>query len=296
MVKVIFCGFSKCGTKTMAAALTTLGYRVCDFMDNFENHQEEWSRVFTTGCDVNTFRRMFSRFDALTDLPSCFFWEEISQAFPHAKLIFSERNEEDWWKSMRKQIESGDGRTLMILNMFSPTSVRLRSWGRKMGTCVFGLDFTRNYAGKTPLNEMIMRMAYRRHNTYFLQNAPKEKTLIYEMGSGWEPLCHFLRLPLPSVTSSAVTSSHITSPTTTQPFPHLNKRASLYSDLVRTNPTFHRIIREMIFFLLISLLILLLLFHHLLVANSTVTSSTASTSQQDDAPLVAIARAAAGDL
>ena len=35
-MKVIYAGYSKCGTKTMRAALTELGYEVYDFMENYE--------------------------------------------------------------------------------------------------------------------------------------------------------------------------------------------------------------------------------------------------------------------
>lgn len=231
-MKVIFAGFSKCGTKTMAEALRILGFTVYDFIENFEYHREQWLKIFKEGASTEYFRDMFRGVDAVTDLPSCYFWEEIHQAYPEAKLIFTQRaSEEEWWRSMRNQITSGDGALLKFINNFSPTGCKLRSWGRKMGTSVFGLNFERTMFGRTNLNETLMKMTYRRHNTYFLQNAPKDQRLIYKLNEGWKPLCDFLDVPVPDV-----------------PFPHKNKGATLYYDLMRTNATFHQIILEMIFF------------------------------------------------
>merc|ERR1712002_1454087 len=90
VMKVIYAGFSKCGTKSMAAALRELGMNVYDVMECYEHQRDAWAVVFRQGGSTEHFQRMFEGVDAVTDQPSCFFWEEIHKAFPDAKIIFSE--------------------------------------------------------------------------------------------------------------------------------------------------------------------------------------------------------------
>lgn len=85
-MKVIFAGMPKTGTKSMCAALTYLGYNVYDYMENCEFLSKEWTKILEEGGTVEDFRKMYENVDAITDVPGCIFWEEISEAFPDAKV------------------------------------------------------------------------------------------------------------------------------------------------------------------------------------------------------------------
>lgn len=86
-MKVIVASMPKCGTKTLAAALRELGYTVDDFLDQLERHQTEWERIFFTGnATTEDFKKMYENVDAVTDVPASGMWEEISRAFPDAKV------------------------------------------------------------------------------------------------------------------------------------------------------------------------------------------------------------------
>lgn len=73
---------------------------------------------------------------------------------------------------------------------------------------------------------------FRQKKKYFsyIQHAPKDKLLIWKLGDGWGPICEFLNLPVPET-----------------PFPHNNKKASLWEDLAKTNKTFHKMGMEGLF-------------------------------------------------
>lgn len=88
-MKIIFAGFSKCGTKTMAEALRILGFTVYDFIESFEYHCNEWRKIFQHGATTEQFFEMYKDVDAVTDVPCCYYWEEIHKAFPEAKVSFS---------------------------------------------------------------------------------------------------------------------------------------------------------------------------------------------------------------
>ena len=85
-MKVIIAGFSKTGTKTLNAALTELGYEVYDFLDHFWYHGKDWMRIFQDGGNANNFKRMYENVDAVCDVPTFPFWEEIHKAFPESKV------------------------------------------------------------------------------------------------------------------------------------------------------------------------------------------------------------------
>ena len=85
-MKVIVAGYSKTGTKTMAAALTELGYRVYDG-EHFMLQSEEWIKIFNGYGSVAYFKQMYKNVDAVTDWPPCTFWKEIHEAFPEAKVL-----------------------------------------------------------------------------------------------------------------------------------------------------------------------------------------------------------------
>ena len=69
-MKVIVAGYSKTGTKTMAAAaaLTELRYRIYDG-EHFILQSEEWIKLFSGYGSVADFKQMYKNVDAVTDWP-----------------------------------------------------------------------------------------------------------------------------------------------------------------------------------------------------------------------------------
>lgn len=65
--------------------------------------------------------------------------------------------------------------------------------------------------------------------SHSLQNAPKDKLLVYNVKEGWEPLCKFLDIEVPST-----------------PFPHENVKGVIINTILKENPLFVRIQREIV--------------------------------------------------
>ena len=85
-MKVIVAGMPKTGTKTMQAVLQELGYTVYDLAENFQFLEEEWKKILNKGGSTDDFKKMFEHVDAVTDIPGCYFWDEIHKAFPESKV------------------------------------------------------------------------------------------------------------------------------------------------------------------------------------------------------------------
>ena len=87
-MKVIYAGFSKCATKSMAKALRLLGMKVYDFMENYEHLASDWMKIYRDGATVERLRKMYDGVDAVTGMPVYYYWEELLEAFPEAKVSF----------------------------------------------------------------------------------------------------------------------------------------------------------------------------------------------------------------
>ena len=85
-MKVIYAGFSKTGTKTMAEAFRILGYSCYDYVENYLYLGDEWMQIFREGGTSDDFKRMFADVDSVVDVPANYYWEEIHKAFPDAKV------------------------------------------------------------------------------------------------------------------------------------------------------------------------------------------------------------------
>ena len=85
-MKVIVAGFCKTGTKSVNAALKELGYSVYDYMEHYIYHGKDWEKILNEGGTREDFHRMYDDVDAVTDIPACYFWDEILAAFPEAKV------------------------------------------------------------------------------------------------------------------------------------------------------------------------------------------------------------------
>jgi len=238
-MKVVFASYSKTGTKTMAEALRTLGYKCYDFMENYEYLGDEWMKLMTVGGTTEDIKRMLKDVDAVMDIPACIFWEEILKAFPDVKIIFCERPEHDWWISMKRQLETFHTIDMKLMRFLSFKHRKLNNWIKQCLLIGFGVSSTFHWTKPTTHNEMASKYAYRKHNSYLLQNAPKKQLHLLRLEDGWEPLCKFLGVEIPDL-----------------PFPHLNKKGSITKTIVANHPIFVEIKKE----ICLNICILLVLF------------------------------------
>ncbi|XP_077974015.1 uncharacterized protein LOC120347436 [Styela clava] len=228
-MKVLVVSFSKCGTKTLASALRTLGYSVYDFEENQNYLREEWIKIMTEGGTKEDFYRMYKDVDAAADIPACLFWEEISEAFPDTKLIFTCRNNEDeWLKSYQIQMKAiADDHyvaTWPFLSWTAYKNFRFCHHAGRVAFCCPPQRINQTFQGASPT---VAKKRYRDHNTSVLQRAPKDRLLKMKLSDGWEPLCKFLEKPIPS-----------------EQFPHKNIKGSSMEEFVNESPFARQMKRE----------------------------------------------------
>ncbi|XP_031571367.1 uncharacterized protein LOC116305565 [Actinia tenebrosa] len=218
-MKLICAGLPKTGTKSIANALRILGYKVYDIDDQILHYMDEWLDLFNVG-KVPDFYSMFKDVDAVIDVPSNLFFEELMEAFPDAKVILSIRKDEDaWMQSYTKQVEVYRSSFLTRIRRFLPTHAKFLRilFGTRMAA--FGVaDLKSSY---------ICRKRYRLHNDRVRSVVPPEKLLVFGVEQGWGPLCDFLGMETPDMA-----------------FPHLNVKGQVFKTIIEDTELGRKITRE----------------------------------------------------
>ncbi|XP_076801861.1 uncharacterized protein LOC143446209 [Clavelina lepadiformis] len=230
-MKVIVAGYAKTGTKSMAVALSELGYNVYDFLDHFWYHGDKWAKILSAGNggDIEDFKEMYESVDAVTDSPCYLFWEEILQAYPDAKVILTTRNEDSWYKSYCGQYKFiNESLTYKLMQILSPTGWKFFKHDNSIHTHRYGFGMRHAFDFSFVQNEMVLKKAFKQHMQYCLQNCPTDKLLVYNVRQGWAPLCEFLGKEIPD-----------------KPFPHENVSGNIIDNFLAKHPAALRMQREM---------------------------------------------------
>jgi hypothetical protein len=185
-LRIIGSGFGRTGTMSTKMALEKLGFGPCHHMvEVMENptQLEHWA-ARVAGEDVD-WAEVFSGYTAQVDFPGAAVWHELSIAFPDAKVIHTERPEEDWWASYSKTIGKFFAQR-ESLPLPPPIAAIFETMDKLLVTGVFGgLDRASSIA------------AYRRNNERVRATIPADRLLIFTPSDGWEPICRFLDVPVP---------------------------------------------------------------------------------------------------
>nr|XP_009860338.2 uncharacterized protein LOC104266268 [Ciona intestinalis] len=168
-MKVIYAGYAKTGTKTMAAVFNEFGYNTYDFFENSFYLGKDWVKIINEGGTVEDFRRMYKGVDAVLDSPTFIFWEEISEAYPEAKIIFSVRDEESWLRSLEKQVHSHVSEPkYLLMQMLSYSGWGLFRFTQATALVVIGAAIKWPW-GPVNYNPTLWKRIYRNHNSNVLQ-------------------------------------------------------------------------------------------------------------------------------
>ncbi|MCB1489782.1 MAG: hypothetical protein KDJ88_20275 [Bauldia sp.] len=201
-LKVIGTGFGRTGTLSTKLALEQLGFGPCHQMVEVMGNPAQpakWAAV-AAGEDVD-WEDVYEGYTAQVDFPGAAVWRQTTIAFPDAKVVHTERPEEDWWASFDKTI----GKFMTVRSsMELPPPVE--DIFRTMNTLIFEPIFGGTVNRETAL------AAYRKNNALVREKIPADRLLVFNVAEGWEPLCRFLGVPVPAT-----------------PFPRSNEREEFWA-------------------------------------------------------------------
>lgn len=179
-LRLIGTGFGRTGTESMRKALGMIGYGPCHHMMHLVETPENcqlWER-FLDGDEIG-WPALLDGCASCLDWPTAAFWRDLTSAYPDAKVILTWRDPEDWWRSFESTILVRVNATLAG----GPASVSSTLLWRD----VFKHDLSRENCIAT----------YEANAAEVRATIAPDRLLVYELGSGWEPLCRFLDVPVP---------------------------------------------------------------------------------------------------
>jgi len=203
-VKVIGAGFGRTGTMSQKAALEQLGFGPSFHMIDVARRPEllpGWQAA--ADGEVVDWAQLLVGWKSTVDWPACTFWEQISAAFPEAKVLLSVRDPEAWYASCMKSIHASA--QAASRGELEGGSVEVSPEAMKM---INGLIWEGTFKGRFDDKDFAIGI-YESHNEDVKSKVEPDNLLVYEVKEGWQPLCDFLQVPVPD-----------------GPMPHLNDAAS----------------------------------------------------------------------
>lgn len=186
-LKIIGAGFGRTSTLSLKSALETLGFDPCYHMmevsanKGFADYWGAAARGDAVDWDV-----VFQGYQATVDWPAATYWRELADHYPDAKVLLSVRDPEAWYKSVMNTIYGADNR-----KWFEALYKDLPQ--RQMIDRIFDTTFD----GKILDKDHAIRV-FNTHTAEVKAAIPADRLLVYEVGSGWDPICTFLNLPVPN--------------------------------------------------------------------------------------------------
>jgi hypothetical protein len=200
---VIGAGFGRTGTLSLKAALEQLGFGPCMHMVPLLHDPETSALIHkATEGDTDMLDVALAGHRSTVDWPMTYFWRDLIDRYPAAKVILTVRDPEKWYESAEKTIyaAANAGRESGFLDRDVMNMVDSTIWDGTFG----GRFADRDHAIRV----------FREHNERVRREIPADRLLVFEVAQGWEPLCSFLGVPVPET-----------------PFPRLNDSVAFNENL-----------------------------------------------------------------
>ncbi len=203
-MKLIGAGLPRTATLTQRAALEILGFAPCYHMQNVFADMSEVGRWNDALHGELPPAEILEGYAAMVDWPASYYYRELMDVYPDAKVLLSVRDGMAWAQSMEKTIWG---------LLYGDTLMRYLSEARMKIDAVWAtyIEMMKEMWRRTELLDgedttlEFMAAAMERFNDQVRASVPSERLLEWSPKDGWEPLCRFLGAPVPD-----------------EPVPHIN--------------------------------------------------------------------------
>jgi hypothetical protein len=204
---VIGAGFGRTGTLSLKVALEQLGLGPCMHMLPLLDDPER-AALFHRAVegDLASLDKALADHRSTVDWPGAYFWRELVDRHPDAKVVLTVRDPQRWYDSAR-------GTIFQAASNPPPGPDESLTTGLEMAHAVV---WDGTFGGRFADRQHAVRV-FTEHNDAVRRAVPASRLLEFEVSQGWEPLCDFLGVPVPD-----------------GPFPRTNDSASFRARLGRT--------------------------------------------------------------
>jgi Sulfotransferase domain len=203
-MKLIGAGLPRTGTLSQKVALEMLGLGPCYHMVNVLADLDlvaQWTSALNGDA---AWQEIFGGFQSTVDWPGSFFYAELVETYPEAKVLLSTRDGDAWARSMRQTINGvlyGDD----LMGHLSAARCEVDPKWRSYIEMMRQMWQQSGLLNPEDTSDESMSRALHRYHDEVQQTVPSDRLLVWSVSDGWEPLCEFLDVPVPDT-----------------PFPHLN--------------------------------------------------------------------------
>lgn len=213
-MKLIGAGLPRTGTLSQKVGLEMLGLGPCYHMVNVLADLDlaaHWRSALDGDAD---WEQIFGDCQSTVDWPGSYFYAELIEQYPDAKVLLSVRDGQAWAKSMRETIYDvlyGDS----LMGHISAARAAIDPKWRGYIDLMREMWKRSGLLDPDDLSDTAMSRAIERYHDEVQHTVPSDRLLVWSVGEGWEPLCEFLELPVPDT-----------------PFPHLNESKDFANRIV----------------------------------------------------------------
>jgi Sulfotransferase domain len=214
-MKLIGAGLPRTGTLTQKMALEMLGIGPCYHMVDVLADLDQ-ARLWEEALDgKGDWARIFADFQSTVDWPGGYFYRELMDVYPDAKVLLSVREPEAWERSMRETVwavRNGESLIRLLSSAQGHVNPQWRGFLNMIDRLLWQGKGT-FASGHAEPRQLIDAM--NRHNDEVKRTVAPERLLVWSVTEGWGPLCEFLELPVPG-----------------EPFPHINDRTEFLNRII----------------------------------------------------------------
>ncbi len=206
-MRLIGAGLPRTATLSQKVALEILGLGPCYHMVNVLGDLDEvpaWRRALEGD---GSLQEIFAGFDSTVDWPGAFFYKELIETYPDAKVLLSVRDAEAWGRSMHDTIWGVLYGDILIRNL---SDARCRV-DPKWRAYIELMKEMWQHSGLITDGEATdiesMGRAMERYNEEVQATVPSDRLLVWSVSDGWNALCRFVERPVPSISFPHVNDS-----------------------------------------------------------------------------------------
>jgi hypothetical protein len=202
-LQIIGTGLSRTGTLSTRIALDQMGVGHYDHIMGDPCAEQITVRTKAASDRFTNWNIGYADFGSRIDFPGGSVWKQTVTTFSGARVVHTERPEEEWWESFRDTF-------LKVLNAHETLHRHMPQQIQDTFAAVTPFYIDDSFDGLPNKDRAIA--AYRRTNREVREAVSPDRLLVFSPSDGWGPLCAFVQIPEPST-----------------PFPHRNCRAEFWS-------------------------------------------------------------------
>ena len=196
-MKLIGAGLPRTATTTQMIALEMLGlpcYHMRDMMGDLSRSVPLWRRALEGD---GPWEELFDGKESIVDFPGSYYWRELMDFYPDAKVLLSVRSAESWVESMQNTIADiwfGDSLMHHAVQARYKIDPEFAGWL----DVLYDMWVKAGIMVPSKADPQAMAADMERWNQAVIDTVPADRLLVWNPKDGWEPLCELLDLPVPS--------------------------------------------------------------------------------------------------